>query len=126
MVAIFSSLLYIRDLVFIRTYIKWIYIHNFKSIIHISTEQYLRSLSRLIISTAHKLRSAIQSFEEVHVSHVKRRVFGNPYLFIVENDPTAFFEDMRNIMAAMCRCTNVAHYPNELISCTEEEQDNIK
>lgn len=60
---------------------------------------------------------SFQSLEEVQVTHVKWRVFGNCNLVIIKDCPPTILADMGNIVTTVGRSANVAHNSSEFISC---------
>ena len=61
--------------------------------------------------------STMKPFKEIDIAHVLGRINGSPNLVVIENSPSAIFEDVSNIVTTLRRCSNVTNNTNKSISC---------
>jgi len=73
------------------------------------------NLSPIQCQTPHN--SAVKPLKEVQIPHVLGGVYGGRNLVVVEDYPSAIFQDVSNIMSTVGRGSHVAHYPKKPVSC---------
>lgn len=50
----------------------------------------------------HNLIQESKPLEKVKIAHVLGRINGSPYLVVVKNNPSTIFQDVCNIVTAVC------------------------